>query len=204
MTIKLKGPDAIQARMREIQSRLDALYGRPKKSEQPLPSESTPSGLSGPIGAGGPSGYRPMSPFAPGLDAGSGSLAPEELRPLIESAAENAGLDPRLFEALVAQESNFNVNARSSAGAMGLSQLMPGTAKALGVENPFDPVQNLFGGARYLSQMLTRFGGDVRLALAAYNAGPGAVERHGGIPPFRETMNYVERVMGRYEAMRRR
>jgi len=203
MTLKLKGPDAIQSRMREIQSRLDALYGRRSEPKRDLPSESPGSGLTGAIGAGGPGGLRPMSPFVPGLDTG-GSLAPADLRPLIESAAENAGVDPQLFEALVAQESAFDPHAKSAAGAMGLSQLMPGTAKALGVENPFDPVQNLFGGARYLSQMMTRFGGDMRLALAAYNAGPGAVERHGGIPPFRETMNYVQRVMGRYEAMRNR
>jgi soluble lytic murein transglycosylase-like protein len=143
-----------------------------------------------------------MSPFAPGLDTG-GPMAPEELRPLIRSAADHAGIDPLLFEALVGQESGFDPNARSTAGAMGLSQLMPGTAKALGVENPYDPVQNLFGGARYLAQMLARFDGDVRLALAAYNAGPGAVERHGGIPPFRETTNYVQKIMGRYEAMRK-
>lgn len=203
MTLKLKGPDAIQARMREIQSRLDALYGRRSEPKRDLPSDAPGSGLTGAIGAGAPGGFRPMSPFAPGLDTG-GSMAPADLRPLIESAAESAGVDPQLFEALVAQESAFDPNAKSAAGAMGLSQLMPGTAKALGVENPFDPVQNLFGGARYLSQMITRFGGDIRLALAAYNAGPGAVERHGGVPPFRETMNYVQRVMSRFEAMRSR
>lgn len=199
MNLKLRGPDAIQARMREIQARLDALY--PRRS-QTLPAEPPASGLSGPIGAGGPGTFRPMSPFAPGLDTG-GPMAPEELRPLIRSAADHAGIDPLLFEALVGQESGFDPNARSTAGAMGLSQLMPGTAKALGVENPYDPVQNLFGGARYLAQMLARFDGDVRLALAAYNAGPGAVERHGGIPPFRETTNYVQKIMGRYEAMRK-
>ena len=84
---------------------------------------------------------------------------------------------------------------------MGLSQLMPGTARALGVRDPFDPEQNLRGGAKYLAQMMAKFGGDPKLALAAYNAGPGAVERHGGIPPYRETRAYVERIMNRMEAL---
>lgn len=112
----------------------------------------------------------------------------------IREAAERHGVDPALFTALVHAESAFNPQARSHAGAMGLTQLMPGTARGLGVTDPWDPKQNLDGGAKYLSQMLRQFDGDVNLALAAYNAGPGAVRRHGGIPPFTETRNYVNRI----------
>jgi soluble lytic murein transglycosylase-like protein len=85
---------------------------------------------------------------------------------------------------------------------MGLAQLMPGTARALGVSDPYNPEQNLRAGAKYLAQMMSRFGGDPQLALAAYNAGPGAVERFGGIPPFKETQNYVKRIMSRYESVK--
>jgi hypothetical protein len=89
---------------------------------------------------------------------------------------------------------NHYIGAVSGAGAQGLTQLMPSTARMLGVENPLDPAQNLAGGAKYLGQMLKQFNGDVKLALAAYNAGPGAVQRAGGIPPFKETQNYVKRI----------
>lgn len=112
----------------------------------------------------------------------------------IESAAAEAGVDPTLLAALVWAESGFRADAGSGAGAMGLTQLMPGTARGLGVD-PHDPVQNLRGGARYLAQQLDRFGSPA-LALAAYNAGPGAVAEHGGIPPYSETRAYVPRVLG--------
>lgn len=116
-------------------------------------------------------------------------------KPLAEEAARKYRIPPDLFTRLVQQESNWNPRARSHKGAIGLAQLMPFTARKLGV-NPHDPRQNLEGGARYLRQMYDRFR-SWRLALAAYNAGPAAVEKHGGIPPYRETRNYVKKIMGR-------
>ena len=112
----------------------------------------------------------------------------------ITAAAQRNGLDPALLAGLIKQESGFNANARSGAGAQGLTQLMPGTAAGLGVTNPLDPAQSIEGGAKYLKQQLDRFGGDVARALAAYNAGPGAVQRFGGVPPYAETQNYVRAV----------
>ena len=112
----------------------------------------------------------------------------------ITAAARKHGIDPALLAGLVRQESNFNPTAGSPAGARGLTQLMPGTAAGLGVTDVTDPVQSLDGGARYLAQQLAAFGGDVTKALAAYNAGPGAVQRHGGVPPYAETQAYVQKV----------
>jgi soluble lytic murein transglycosylase-like protein len=134
--------------------------------------------------------------------SGSGTPSPAPHAPikhsaydaLIRQAAARNRLDPDLLQAVVEAESDYNPNCRSSCGALGLMQLMPGTARALGVSNPLDPAANLEGGARYLRQQLDRFG-EVDLALAAYNAGPNAVARHGGVPPFRETQAYVQRVL---------
>jgi soluble lytic murein transglycosylase-like protein len=112
----------------------------------------------------------------------------------ITAAAQRHGIDPALLAGLVRQESNFDPNAGSPAGARGLTQLMPGTAAGLGVTDVTDPLQSLDGGAKYLKQQLDAFGGDVTKALAAYNAGPGAVQRYGGVPPYAETQNYVQKV----------
>ncbi len=114
---------------------------------------------------------------------------------LAEAAARRHGIPRDLFNRLVQQESNWNPKARSHAGAIGLAQLMPATARALRV-NPRDPKQNLEGGARYLAKQYRKFG-SWRLALAAYNAGPGAVEKYNGVPPYKETRNYVKKILGR-------
>lgn len=121
-----------------------------------------------------------------------------ELLEIIERHARRVGLEASLVQAVVQAESAYDVRARSSKGAMGLMQLMPATARELRVRDAYDPEENVRGGTTYLRRMLDRFDGNLALALAAYNAGPGAVERFGGVPPYRETRNYVRKVYGLY------
>jgi soluble lytic murein transglycosylase-like protein len=122
-----------------------------------------------------------------------------ELAALIQDAASSAGVDPRLIVAVAGRESRYDAKAVSPVGACGIMQLMPATARYLGVTNVFDPRENVFAGARYLRTLLDTFHGDLDLTLAAYNAGPGAVARHNGIPPYRETQAYVAAVRASYE-----
>jgi soluble lytic murein transglycosylase-like protein len=158
------------------------------KETSPRTAGEAPATLApGPV-AGGLAGETPISgvPFASEITA----------------AAQRHGLDPALLAGLIKQESGFNPAARSPAGAQGLTQLMPATAAGLGVTNPLDPAQAIEGGAKYLAQQLRAFGGDVARALAAYNAGPGAVQRFGGVPPYAETQNYVRTVQANAAAFR--
>jgi len=122
-----------------------------------------------------------------------------DLEALAKDVARRHGLDPALVVAVAAVESGFRPDAVSRKGAQGLMQLMPSTAAALGVSDAFDPETNLDGGSRYLAELIALYGGDLNRALAAYNAGPGAVSRHRGVPPYRETRAYVKKVLGRYK-----
>jgi len=121
-----------------------------------------------------------------------------DLRQLVEQVSVERGLDFKLVDALVTVESGYNPTAVSRKGAQGLMQLMPDTARRLNVDNPFDPEQNVRGGVAELDRLIDRYSGNLQLALAAYNAGEGAVERHRGIPPYRETRDYVARIMSLY------
>jgi soluble lytic murein transglycosylase-like protein len=127
-------------------------------------------------------------------------LHPNEkaFEPYINDIAREHGVDPRLVKAVIRAESAFNQSAVSPKGAMGLMQLMPGTAMDMGVQDPYHPIQNLRGGIGYLKEMLRLFNNDLILALAAYNAGPNAVKQYGGVPPYEETRQYIQRVLQYY------
>ncbi|TGL58947.1 lytic transglycosylase domain-containing protein [Leptospira sarikeiensis] len=140
------------------------------------------------------------SPFSQELEARMGGLfsgesdpTPAELSPIIERESFRNHLDPNLVKSVIKAESGFKANAVSPKGAIGLMQLMPGTADILGVENPFDPEENIAGGTKFLADMMKKFG-NTDMAIAAYNAGPGAVQKYDGIPPYKETKDYVKKV----------
>lgn len=176
--IPLLGPDQINSRIRQLQSRIDDLTN----SSASKPETNFQQTLSGVL---------PADPSSFEVAGSSGQFGP-----MADEAAIKNGVDPKIFRALVNTESAWNPSATSKMGAKGLCQLMPTTAQSLGVNDVNDPRQSLEGGAKYLKQMLDEFGGDYGKALAAYNAGPGAVRRSGGIPPYQETISYVRKIMG--------
>jgi soluble lytic murein transglycosylase-like protein len=166
----------VTERVTELQSLITGAAG------QTAQAAATPAPTASPTG------------FAAQLASATGAAA-NRFASQIDAAAARNGIDPALLTGLIRQESGFDPNAVSSAGAVGLTQLMPSTAQALGVADPRDPAQSIEAGARYLREQLDRFGGDATKALAAYNAGPGAVERFGGVPPYSETQQYVRNVL---------
>ncbi len=141
-----------------------------------------------------------VMPVATAASADCERIPEGQLSAYIEETARKEGFTPDLLRAVIAQESSYLPCAVSPKGAQGLMQLMPATASDLGVQNPFDPEENISAGARFLGRLLTRYGGDLSLALAAYNAGPGRVDSYRGLPPIPETLNYVSSIMQRLQA----
>lgn len=179
--------------------KLVAKYGAPQKKRPPTAIPAVPTFVSGtvPVSAGVPArhcGGQTAAQLDRKFAAHSGS---------VRMLSRQYGVDENLVRAVMKQESCFNPRARSRAGAIGLMQLMPGTADQMGVTDAWDPHQNIHGGIKYLAQMLREFNGDKQLALAAYNAGPGAVRKYNGIPPYSETRNYVARIMAEYTRAQR-
>jgi soluble lytic murein transglycosylase-like protein len=180
--------ELIGARVAEIQQQIAAFSGQSAAT----PSTSFASQLASAQSSAGAGAVTGAAVIPTTLGGGAATQYDAQ----ITAAATKYGIDPALLKGLIRQESNFNAAARSSAGAQGLTQLMPGTASSLGVTDASDPAQAIDGGAKYLKQQLDRFGSDPTKALAAYNAGPGAVAKYGGVPPYAETQNYVQKVLG--------
>lgn len=198
MNIAPRGLNGAMQRMRELQSRIESLSPRPQV-RRPQEVAPNPRPISGSFGQVFDGVVKPLDPMS-GDILTNVRRAPASLMAAIHAAAKDASIDPAIFEALVGRESSFDVDAVSSAGAKGLAQLMPKTAESLGVTDIFNPTQNLNAGARYLAQLSRQYKGDMQLALAAYNAGPGTVRQVGGIPE--ESAGYVRDVLARAAALR--
>jgi soluble lytic murein transglycosylase-like protein len=214
------GELAVAQRVAQLQA-LIAAAGKVAAGQLPASTLASPTGAQGATGAQGTTGgFASALQAASTADAagvagsaaagyqpavqgvGSSGESGGEYESLIDQAASRNGLDPAVLHGLIQQESGFDPSATSGAGASGLTQLMPGTASSLGVAEPLNPAESIEGGARYLGQLMTQFGGNTEDALAAYNAGPGAVQQYGGIPPYAETQSYVSKVLGYAQSYR--
>ena len=197
----------VYAEIAAVQQRIAEITGAAAQGSAPPPefAASSPrfaSALAAALRPANPAlGLEAGGPDAPGSGApmAAAPVPPAQIDALVEQNAATWQVDPALIKAVIANESGFNANATSKVGAQGLMQLMPATAASLGVRDAYDPAQNVAGGARYLRGLLDRFGGDKRLAIAAYNAGPGAVEKYGDVPPYAETRNYVQNVLASFD-----
>jgi soluble lytic murein transglycosylase-like protein len=177
-----------------VQARIAEITGAPAPASfEPVASAGFAGALAGALGAVTPPEAPPAAAAAPA------PVPPAQIDALVPQNASTWQVEPALIKAVIANESGFDANATSGVGAQGLMQLMPATAASLGVRDAYDPAQNVAGGTRYLRGLLDRFGGDKRLAIAAYNAGPGAVEKYRDIPPYRETRNYVQNVLASFD-----
>jgi len=194
--------EAVISRIGQLQAMMAGPAPAPTQATPTSPTSFSTALQNATAGSGSATLATPATATASATSSSSSLPAGTPYAAEITSAATANGIDPALLAGLVKQESGFNPNAGSGAGARGLTQLMPGTASGLGVSNVLDPVQSLNGGAKYLKQQLDAFGGDVTKALAAYNAGPGAVQRFGGVPPYAETQNYVRIVQANAAAYR--
>jgi len=187
------GEASAVARVRQLQELIE------QAQTGVAPSQRAPEATGGFSTALAQASTQPVA-YASSAPAGGGSSTPYD--GLIAQAAQRYGLDPAVLHGLIQQESGFDPSAQSSAGAAGLTQLMPGTASSMGVANPLNPAEAIEGGARYLSGLMSQFSGNTTDALAAYNAGPGAVQQYGGVPPYAETQDYVTKVLGYAQAWR--
>lgn len=198
--------DKMLENMRNVLERIDELNGsfrgmaprharRERGEFAAALTEATQAGLA----ATNPATDKPLKALAaapaPKAPKSAAAVDPEQYLQLIDRYAAKYGIDPALVKQVIAVESGYDEQSVSDKGAMGLMQLMPETAKEMGVTNPFDPEQNISGGTRYLAQLLKQNGGNLRRALASYNAGPGAVRQFGGVPPFPETQSFVRKVL---------
>ncbi len=213
----LEGVERINSRIQEIQARISSFQPAPPSKPQTgvdALSSTLPNGTKSPsVNVNLP--FSPPRPFDLTLAQAQGRIQlrkmdetlsniPSNIEALVQKYATQNGLQPELVRAVIQQESGGNPHSESVAGAMGLMQLMPETAKGLGVQNAFDPEQNISGGTRYLAGLMKEFGNDTPRALAAYNAGPNAVRKAGGVPNFPETQNYVRKIMSMIENARGR
>ncbi len=204
--------DDVLTRINEIKSRMREIQSLTQKRPPGTGEKAGPAASVGPLSAEKSStGADTSLPFSELLrnatdslsnpDTGPDALSAESsvtLESIVTKAAELLGVEKSLIKAVIEQESGFNAEAVSPKGAQGLMQLMPSTAESLGVTDAFDPFQNVFGGTKYLKQMIDRYNGNLSLALAAYNAGPGRVDEAEGIPAITETQNYVTKVLANY------